>query len=180
MPRAKTIYREPSGRPQRERGISPNEVRRLRDAAIIGLRSAEWGTHLGRLLLLHRLTAEQYAAGVRWREGAAKYGSAIQSPPGARSGNLAGGHSHPADPDTDEGRREAKRHERQVGAFIDAFVALRETGNRGVGVVRSVCETDEAPVGIDGYNALVSGLTRLSDFWGLTNHRKSGNGKSIR
>jgi hypothetical protein len=41
--------REPNGRVQcQEPDISPGEVRRLRDAALRGLRDAEWASELGR------------------------------------------------------------------------------------------------------------------------------------
>lgn len=59
--------REPNGRIARDfrrqlDGPAPGDVRRLRDAALRGLRDAEWGTEPGRLYLVGRLTEARYAA----------------------------------------------------------------------------------------------------------------------
>ena len=68
--------RTPSGqlsRAGRQREYPPAQVRRLRDAAMAGLRDPEWGTELGRLYLEGTITAAMYAAGKDWREKAAKF-----------------------------------------------------------------------------------------------------------
>ena len=73
MAKTKLRQREPNGRPQRERETPPAQVRRLREAALAGLRDPQWGTELGRLLLTKAIDEAMYAAGRRWNEDAAKY-----------------------------------------------------------------------------------------------------------
>src|SRR3990167_6065285 len=88
--RRTTAVREPNGRVQREREFEPALIRRLRDAALRGLRDAEWGTELGMMYLQGELTEGQYAAGIRWAREAADYMSGISIFP-VRSANLEKG-----------------------------------------------------------------------------------------
>lgn len=82
MSRRKAIAkREPNGRIQRDPPLPPpSEVRRLRDAALSGMRDPTWGTELGRLYLVGKITATMFAAGKRWGELASQYSQALCSP----------------------------------------------------------------------------------------------------
>lgn len=176
MSRRKSLaLREPNGRVQRDPPLPPpSEVRRLRDAALSGMRDPTWGTELGRLYLAGKVTAMGFSAGKRWAEQASKYSQALCSPsadPRAIDLNRSGG--EPVDPDSPEGLKEARRHERAVSSFMDAYAALRSTRGDAERAVRSVCERDEMLAGYDGHLALVRGLDALASYWGLTENRKS-------
>jgi hypothetical protein len=176
MGRRKALaQREPNGRVQREPQLPPpSEVRRLRDAALAGMRDATWGTELGRLYLVGKITAPMYAAGRRWAELASNYSHALCAPasdPKAICLDRAGG--SPLDPDSHEGRKEARRHERTVASFIDAHAKLKTLSLFSERVVRSTCERDEMLIGHEALLAFSGGLSALADFWGLTDSRKS-------
>ncbi len=176
MSRRKALAkREPNGRIQRDPPLPPpSEVRRLRDAALSGMRDPTWGTELGRLYLVGKVTATMYAAGKRWGDMSSLYSQALQSPapdPKAVSFDRSGGSS--PDPDSHEGRREARRHERAVASFIDAHAALKTHSPASERVVRSMCERNEMLAGHENLLRLTEGLFVLAAFWGLTDSRKS-------
>ncbi len=175
MTRRKTMaQREPNGRVQRVPEHSPSEVRRLRDAALSGMRDPLWGTELGRLYLVGKITTPMYAAGKRWSELSVKYSQALCSPspdPKAVCFDRSGGES--PDPDSYEGRKEARRHERAVASYIDAHAALKTASVTAERIVRSMCERNEMLVGHASLLALLTGLSTLAGFWGLTDSRKS-------
>src|SRR5690606_38163131 len=134
---------------------APAEVRRLRNAALAGMRDPFWGSQIGCLFLAGKLTAEQFAAGKRWAERAALYSRALDSPSGLHAMDYnRGAGGAPVDPFSEEGLRQAERHRRAAASFVDAHVALCEAGSDVVKAVRSVCEDDEAPVGQNGLNNL--------------------------
>src|SRR5262249_5216639 len=88
MPRQKRVElgvaRDPNGRRARARNAgdpAPAQVKRLRDAALAGLQSQEWGSELGRLFLAGKIGPELYAAGRRWGECVARYRAALGAPP---------------------------------------------------------------------------------------------------
>jgi hypothetical protein len=169
--------REANGRIQRDPPLpAASEVRRLRDAAISGMRDPTWGTELGRLYLVGKITATMFAAGKRWGELSSKYSQALCSPspePKAICFDRSGGES--PDPDSYEGRREARRHERAVTSFIDAWGALKALKDNSVSerIVRALCERNEMLAGHESLLALTRGLAELAGFWGLTDSRKS-------
>jgi hypothetical protein len=173
--RKSTAIREPNGRIQREAQLPPpSEVRRLRDAALSGMRDPTWGTELGRLYLVGKITASMYAAGKKWGEFSTMYSQALLSPcpdPKAICLDRAGGES--PDPDSYEGRREARRHQRAVTSFIDARAALNTDSAGSERVVRSICERDQMVIGHENLILLNRGLKVLVEFWGLTDSRKS-------
>lgn len=175
MSRRKNLAeREPNGRIQRVPTISPGEVRRLRDAAVSGLRDPMWGTELGRLHLTGRINSAQFAAGKQWSEYAAQYSQAMLSPnPDPKAIALDAMGSEPIDPDSHAGRKEARRHERSVASFIDARVALQKTLGTSERILRHVCERNEMVSGHFEVLSLACGLTALADFWGLTRTHKS-------
>jgi len=167
--------REPNGRIQREPQLPPpSEVRRLRDAALSGMRDPTWGTELGRLYLVGKITATMYAAGKRWGEMASQYSQALCSPspdPKAVCFDRSGGES--PDPDSYEGRREARRHQRAIASFIDAHAALQTNQPGSERLIRSMCERNEMLLGHESLLSLSRGLSELAGFWGLTDLRKS-------
>lgn len=177
MSRRKVLaVRESNGRIQRDPQLPPpSEVRRLRDAALAGMRDPIWGTELGRLYLVGKITATMYAAGKRWAELAAQYSQALCSPcPDPRAICLDRMGGSPVDPDSNEGRKESRRHLRAVNSFVDAHAAMVSIAkSAGVRAVRSVCERNEMPIGHMEILALSTGLTTLAAFWGLTDSRKS-------
>lgn len=173
--RKNVTAREPNGRPQRVNLPPSSEVKRLRDAALSGMRDPMWGTELGRLHLVGKIDARQFAAGKHWGELASKYSQAMQGPcPDPKAVNFdrgAGGQQ--IDPDSHEGRKEARRHARSVQSFIDAHVALKATSVASERLVRLVCERNEMLAGYGDFMALSCGLITLADFWGLTGSSKS-------
>lgn len=173
--RKSMAIREPNGRIQREAQLPPpSEVRRLRDAALSGMRDPTWGTELGRLYLAGKITAIMYAAGKKWGELSSLYSQALQSPcpdPKAICLDRSGGER--SDPDSYEGRKEARRHERAVTSFIDAHAALKTASAAAERIVRSICERDQTILGHENLILLNRGLNALSSFWGLTDSRKS-------
>ncbi len=163
--------REPNGRIQRERGPGPTEIKRLRDAALRGLRDPEWGTELGRLYLERALTAEMYAAGKRWRESVAAYHGAIGVFP-VRTAALERGRSTPPDPDSEGGREQAVRDRDAAEAFFAAHAALVSAGMVAENAVRRLCEDDQALCGLYELNGAICGLMALAHYYGLTERSK--------
>jgi hypothetical protein len=167
----KSIAREPNGRHQREsREASPTEVRRLRDAALRGMRDPEWGTELGRLFLQREITAAMYAAGRRWAQDAAKWRHAIGAFP-VRTAAFERGHSHPPDPDSPQGQEQAKRDRDAAERFFDAQAVLVATGSGAERAVQALCERDEAPTFVDLICAR-AGLSALATHYGLTGNKE--------
>ena len=78
------------------------------------------------------------------------------------------------DPDSYEGRKEVRRHERAVTSFIDAHVALKAAGMASERIVRLLCERNEMLGSHGDLLALIRGLQALCSYWGLT-----GSGKSV-
>ena len=166
--------REPNGRIQREgrEDTAPTEVRRLRDAALRGMRDPEWGTELGRLYLEGALTGAQYAAGKRWREEASDYRQAIGVFPVRSAALQRGSHSHDVDPESEEGQKQATRDRNGAERFFAAHSYLASVGNLAETVVRRICEEDEAPCGFAEHQALRKGLTALANHYNLTREPK--------
>lgn len=182
MSRRKVLAkRESNGRIQRDPQLPPSsEVRRLRDAAMAGLRDQTWGTELGRLYLVGKISATMYAAGRRWGELATKYSQALCSPsPDPRAVCMERMGGGDIDPDSAEGRKEAKRHERAVTSFVDAHVALKSTSGPSERAVRALCERNEMLVGHNNLLAASTGLAVLAGFWGLTDSGKSMSDRQV-
>jgi hypothetical protein len=153
--------RFPSGKLRRE--PPPVMVRRLRDAALAGLRDPEWGTELGRLYLEGTITATMYAAGKAWRDKAARYVRAINSF-GVRSPVLEQGRAgSPPDPDSETGREQARREANDMERFFEAHAILLSAGRLAEATVRRLCEHDEGPCGHAELIALRNGLSALAE-----------------
>jgi hypothetical protein len=166
--------REPNGRLSRTDDIAshaPTAIKRLRDAALRGMADAEWGTELGRLFLEGRITAEHYAAGKKWGRTVVAYHQAIGAAPPypkAVAFGDARGRSPDPDPASHEGKRLTARDKAIIQNMQEAHAVLIGAGILAERAVRSVCESNECPVGQVGLDALQRGLYWLGDFWGLT------------
>lgn len=163
--------------PGREYG--PAEVRRIRDAAMKGMRDPEWGTELGRLFLERKITAEMYGAGKWWRDIATTYLAARDAPaasPRATSLEFGSRGSH-CDPDTEEGRKQATRDRNAAARFEEAHAVLLGAGALSERYVRDLCEHDKAPFGSYARTAVIRGLGWLAEWRGLTNKGKCPNGR---
>jgi hypothetical protein len=156
--------REPNGRVQRqEPDISPGEVRRLRDAALRGLRDAEWGSEMGRLYLEGKLNHAQFAAGKWWGRLAARYADAIGAKPHPKPIALERGSAgHQCDPDSERGLKMSKIQKRDIQRYLDAYTILQKCGSVAVKAVRNLCEYDQSPSGHHDFTALVAGLKALA------------------
>lgn len=167
------LIREPSGRPARseeQKETAPAQVKRLRDAALAGMADAEWGTELGRLYLINKITAPMYSAGKRWAERARRYRWAINCPPDSPRSSSAerSGFSSPPDPDSERGLGEAKTDSEAVKVFLEAHAVLLGAGLLAERAVRSLCEDDVVMAGEIHSIALHKGLLWLVDHWQLT------------
>jgi hypothetical protein len=180
MAKAKYVEeREPNGRRSRSgqpKEYPPAQVKRLRDAAMAGLRDPEWGTNAGRLFLDGTLSPECYAAAKWWREAASRYRQAICAPSAdPRAISLeAGRGSSAADPDSPAGKDEARRHKGAIEIFDKAHKVLLSAGKLAERAVRRLCENDESPVGEEERKHAISGLLALATHRGLTSGGKSG------
>jgi hypothetical protein len=169
------LIREPNGREQRPaKEYAPVEVKRLLDAAMSGMRDAEWATALGRLFVRQKITPPMYAAGKRWAERVVRYHEAIDAPPPNPKALILEGRTGgtPPDPDSDEGRNRVAKDAQSVSDFLAAHGALIGAGMLSEAMVRNTCERDIQPDGYEQLQALNRGLLWLAEYWGLTNQRK--------
>lgn len=159
-------------RADKAKEYAPTQVKRLRDAAIMGMADPEWGTELGRMFLQHSITPEMYAAGKRWSEMAASYQHAIGVFP-IRSISLERGiRSAQPDPDSDKGQEVSRREINAQERFFEAHSILISEGCLAEAVVRRLCEHNEIPVGTSELLKLRVALLALARYWNLTNDRK--------
>jgi len=158
--------RKPSGQTRMQMQLTPPaEVKRLREAALAGMRSAEWGTMLGRMYLEDKITSVQFSVGKRWADLVAEYSEACCSPRAPRSAKLDADGGSVLDPDSAKGRREVRRHERMVESYLDGVQVLNRAGRMVAFVVKNVCVMDLAPAGFNETEALRVGLQALAAFW---------------
>jgi hypothetical protein len=176
------LVREPSGRLSRSTLAmlddvpGPGEVKRLRDAALMDKRDAEWGTEIGRLYLTGKISGIDYAAGKRWARLSTAARKIILAPKQAPVASTfvprPGG--HPPDPDSDKGRDIAAQERLLAQEFAEAHGALIGAGMLAERAVRATCEEDRAPIGHSALLALRNGLGWLALHWGLTQFPKNG------
>jgi len=143
----------------------PTETRRLRDAAVAGMRAAEWASQLGRLYLAGQIGSLQYSAGRRWQALAIAYAEALGCPRGPDSAQLDRSGGAAPDPETQAGARIVRRHARTIEHYIGANSALVHAGKQAERVTRAVTEQDLAPCGWAETQALKSGLQHLAAYW---------------
>jgi hypothetical protein len=160
------VQREPNGRAKREPdGPSPTAQARLRDAAANRMADPVWGTAIGWLAQAKRITATQFAAGQRWTETVVKYHIAVQIPREPRSVALDPKGGTPADPNSYQGLKEARRDSQAIHRYLGALDALRRAGDLPQHVVRHLCEYGQSPAGTNEHKALAKGLDALAAYW---------------
>jgi hypothetical protein len=163
--------REPNGRIQRSPTVAPSEAKRIRDEAVRKSRQSEYGSELGRLWLDDKITAPMYEAGKKWVIVAVAYSMALLSPSAnPRSLNVgSGGESHPVDPDSPQGEREAKFHRKAISTYLDAVDSMSRAN---WAAVETVCDKNLALAGYQQLLDLRHGLLILASRWNLTNHSR--------
>lgn len=172
--------REPNGRISRAsqvaiEGVSPNEARRLRDAAASGFAHEDWGSELGRLFLAGAIDGALYQAGKKWRDLVIDWQRTIGAPqpyPGAGPVAFLGTVRAPDtgdDPsvDTKEGRKLLAARRKVMRNMQEAHTVLIAAGRQAEAAVRAVCEANECSAALYGINNLTWGLAWLASFWGL-------------
>lgn len=168
LKRRRAFAREPNGRVQREREFGAAQIRRLRDAAMRGLRDSEWGTELGRLYLERIITEEMYAAGKRWTEEASQYHASIGIFPIRTAQLQLGRGGKDADPDSAEGKKQASREANGAERFFEAHAVLVGAGPVASMAVRRLCEENQSLAGSKERIAARDGLSSLVAHYGLT------------
>jgi hypothetical protein len=126
------------------------------------MRDAVWGSTLGYLFLAGKINALQFAAGKRWNELAADYARATLAPKQPRSANLDPKGGTPADPDSPQGRREARRQVLTLEDYQEALGVLKRLGGRVALIVSDICEGGRVPGGYAELQALRKGLSALA------------------
>lgn len=163
--------REPNGRLSRAAqkvvgGDSVGEIKRLREAALAGMRDRLWGTQLGRLWLEGKITPQQFRAGRQWDELIGQWRAVHCGPrfnPKAGLSNLfrvgGGGAS--------VGDFVADPREAMVTTMVDDVINSFDRGaaDPGLIAVRECVELDLAPVGFGGKLLLDDGLNHLAELW---------------
>jgi hypothetical protein len=123
------------------------------------------GTQIGQMYLRGKVAASEYSAARRWSALVADYAVACQAPREPQTASLEARGGTPADPDSDAGVKEARKHRRDTAAYLDGKQALRLAGATAERVVEDVCILDQAPAGLVELNALRSGLQSLAAHW---------------
>jgi hypothetical protein len=169
--------REPNGRLRRPtaqaiNAVSPAVLKRMRDAALIGLRDQEWGTELGRLFLQDEIEPYEYAAGKRWGSLVEAYHRATGAPPFKSMTFDRKPRSAEVDPESEEGEKQADVDRAIVEDMTEAHAVLMSAGMRAERAVRAICEERETSVGVVGLDNLRNGLRWLADHWELTQKAK--------
>lgn len=170
--RKNVTAREPNGQPQRTRSMAPSNAKRIRDEAVRKSHQSEYGSELGRLWLDDKITASMYEAGKKWLVVAVANSIALQSPSAnPRSlGIGSGGESHPVDPDSPQGEREAKYHRKAVLTYQSAISSIPNSSHR---TIETVVERGLALCGHQELLDFRCGLLILANHWHLTDSRKS-------
>lgn len=146
--------------------MSPTAAHRLRTAALTDMQEAVWATPLGWLYLDGKISGGEFMAGRRWCELMERYAKAVQAPRPPQSARLidAPGNQR-LDPDSPEGRREARRHAKTQEWFEGATSALAHAGALRARAVAQVCEQNRLPVGFEDLGHLRVGLQTLVTYW---------------
>jgi hypothetical protein len=168
-----TAPRYPGGKIRQEKQHSPTEVKRLRDAAMRGMRDEEWGTEFARMYLTGTFSSIQYSAGRRFRVDLAEYRRAIDASSVRGVSYERGIQSHPPDPDSYEGQKQAELDGAATSAFLEAHRKLVK--HAGVGAEMAVRRLVEHNQALEGYYDLkraIHGLDVLAEHYRLTRVRK--------
>lgn len=184
QPRGLTPVREPSGRLSRASAaavdaVSPAEAKRLMVAALAGVQAQEWGTEIGRLFLAAKVDQYEFEAGKRWGRLVVAYHQSIGARPPypkAMIFNRVDPSPEP-DPDSEAGKRRTKDAKNIIADMREAHGVLIGAGKLAEHAVRSVCESNESPVGVVGLENLQKGLNWLASHWGLVPQTRKAYGR---
>jgi hypothetical protein len=171
MTRRKSMSpREKNGQTKRSlrepEGPSPTSVARLRQASLRGQEDPKWSTTLGMLSLGRKITDAQFAAGLHWAELARDYSQACLAPRQPRSANLNPMGGSTIDPDSAQGRREARRDGKTFHRYIASLAALTHAGAAPRAAVAHVVERDQWVAGAMELEDLRTGLSALAEWFG--------------
>jgi hypothetical protein len=165
--------RHPSGqlvRAARDASYSPSTVKRLVDSAARGVQDRVWGTPLGRLHLEGKLTATEFAAGLRWDRTYAAYRTAIGAPSPFPRPAAAIGEARAIAPDMDgpNGEKLARKARKAIREFEGAHKALCMAGLQAEAAARALCEGEgKIPMSHLAYLKARDGLQALARHWQL-------------
>lgn len=137
---------------------------------MMGLRDQKWGTELGRLYLAGRISEVEFAAGEWWTETAGRFRRSIGIFPVRSVSFETGRRGMTADPDSEEGRKQAAREANQAEVFFEAHAVLLDAGQGAEQAVRDVCERGL----LSDLKPLRVGLQALATHRGLTSANKLG------
>jgi hypothetical protein len=170
--------REPSGRLSRAvarltEAPPPAEVRRLRDAALSGMRDPWWGTTLGVLWARNELTTPQWRAAEAFARLSRRFIAVQGLPrlPGSSFAVLLGDRTGQGGPVNEAAARTI------TNAYISAHWSLFRAGRAAESVVRRLIAEPEATLsGQHEREALSVGLDALAQHFDLT--ADVGNGRN--
>lgn len=180
--------REPNGRLKRETrqaakatakdmgGVSPGQIKRLRDMALAGVRDSIWGTVLGQLFLTNAITASQFEAGKRWANLHRLYLRAIECRT-VKTGYLPVASEVVMEPENSRRLRDSMdmdesvedRALRHMEAYDGALKVFRTYAHPDAeGVTRALCEGNgmTPASGVEMLMAL-HGLQLLANHWNI-------------
>lgn len=168
-PKRKEGARYPSGQLRhvaRTTGYHPRSIKSLVDAAIRGASDREYATPLGQMHLQGLFTSDEFTAGMRWddlhRGFQVAIGSAKQGMGSPSLGDTRGSAS--VDPDSDQGKEQARRDRSAIRRFEEAHKVLVSAGMLSERAARQLCEgSGVRPIGHEGLLAAQRGLRALAD-----------------
>lgn len=163
--------RFPAGqiRPE-EQSASPASIRRLRDAALMGMADPAWGSVAGLFYLSKKIDEVEYQTAKRFGDLHSQYIGVIGGPkqPKTSTGQIM---SSSADVDVDSaaGDEQAKRHIAIMTKYNDAHTALLVISSAAeADLIRFCAMPGEAPVGHEGVIRVKNGLKALAELWKVT------------
>ena len=160
--------RFPAGqiRPE-EPSASPAAIRRLRDAALMGMADPQWGTVAGLFFLNKRIDEVEYQAAKRFGDLHAQYISVIGGPrPPKTSTGERPSKSAQIDVDTELGEAEAQRHVTIMNNYNDVHTALLMISPAAESDLIRFCSVPgESPAGYAAMIRVRDGLRALATLW---------------
>ena len=130
--------------------------------------SQDAATPLGVLFIIGAVSTDEYRSAERFARIVARYRMAIESPR-CSIASISGAF------EPKRGMPYFEDHEERRDEYDDAFEALSEAGNQSARIVALMAVQGE-PCPQNGYHALIRGLRRLSEHFGLTKTANYGSG----
>ena len=172
MSRRKSLVpREPNGQTKRSlrepEGPSPTSVARLRQALARGQEDPKWSTTgVGMLSSAAKSPTPNSPPGCTGPKLARDYSQACLAPRQPRSANLNPMGGSTIDPDSAQGRREARRDGQTFHRYIASLAALTHAGEAPRAAVAHVVERDQWIAGAMELEHLRTGLSALAEWFG--------------